>query len=88
MPINIYIKKTAEEVAYLADDDWGLPSQLFVLEVWLDENQTLLKPNDYVADIGFVANTETSGSGGSFSCKAMKIASALGVEIFFSEYPR
>lgn len=87
MPINIYESETVKELAYLAEDDWGLPSQLYILEEWLAQNEKFIKSGDYVADIGFIADNEPGGGGGSFSCKAMKKASDLGIHLFFSEYP-
>ncbi|WP_420385185.1 hypothetical protein [Roseivirga sp.] len=87
MPINIYEAKGYKEVAYLAENEWGLPMQLSILERWLIKVQNELPQGDYVADIGFVTSPEAAGGGGSFSSSSMRIASQLGITIFFSEYP-
>lgn len=87
MAINIYERKTTNNLAYLEDEEWGLASQLSILENWLIQNQDHIEPGDYVADIGFIASEEPQGGGGSFSCEAMRIAAAKGIQLFFSEYP-
>ncbi len=88
MPINIYERKeSSEELVWLCDDDWELPSQIDALEKWLIENQSKLDKSNYVADIGFDIRKDAFGGGGIISLEMMRILLDLGMEIYLSEYP-
>ncbi len=87
MPINIYVKSTIERVDWLCEDDWELPGQIYSMEKWLLENENNLKPDLYVADIGFRVRENASGGSGVLSSKAMAIMGHLGIDLYFSEYP-
>ena len=87
MPINIYIQETFEEVDWLCDEIWDLPTQIDALETWLDKKGKDLKPNKYVADIGFDIRKDASGGGAVLNSKAMEIMGLIKMDIHFSEYP-
>jgi hypothetical protein len=87
MPINIYIQETSEKVDWLCDDIWDLPTQIDALETWLANKAKDLKPNQYVADIGFDISKNSSGGGGVLNSKSMAIMGNIGMDIYFSEYP-
>jgi hypothetical protein len=87
MPINIYIEETGEKLDWLCEDIWDLPNQIEALEAWLDKKGKNLNPNKYVADIGFDIRKHATGGGGVLNSNAMKIMGAIGMDIYFSEYP-
>jgi hypothetical protein len=88
MPINIYNRKdSSQELAWLCDNDWELPSQVYELEKWLIENQSKILKGEYVADIGFDIRKDALGGGGIISLEMMRIMLDLGMEIYLSEYP-
>lgn len=87
MPINIYKEDTRENIDGLCEDIWELPDQIDALEKWLKEKGKKMKPNRYVADIGFHIRKDASGGGGVLTSKSMKIMGEIGMDIFFSEYP-
>ncbi len=86
MPINIYIYKTWEELDWLCDEIWDLPTQIEALESWLVSKGKKLSPNKYVADIGFDINKNSTGGGGVLNSKSMGIMARIGMDIYFSEY--
>lgn len=85
----IYIKRESENeiIARLAQDDWELPSQIKILEQWLMENEELIVPSSYIADIGFTMRKNACGGGAILSVQAMSIMATLGFQLYFSEYP-
>ena len=87
MPINIYIQETLEEVGWLCEEIWDLPTQIDALETWLDKKGKDLKPNKYIADIGFNIRKDASGGGGVLNSKSMEIMGRIKMDIYFSEYP-
>ncbi|PKP23040.1 MAG: hypothetical protein CVU05_01295 [Bacteroidetes bacterium HGW-Bacteroidetes-21] len=86
MPINIYIQETFVKVDWLCEGIWDLPTQIDVLESWLEKKAKALKPNKYVADIGFDISKDASGGGGVLSSKSMAIMGKIGMDVYFSEY--
>src|SRR5688572_9254402 len=88
MPIKIYAEdESRSEVAWLCDDDWELPSQVSVLQAWLEGNEAKIPPSRYVADIGFSVRTDASGGGAVISSEMMRRMADLGISLFLSEYP-
>jgi hypothetical protein len=91
MPINIYRVtpegQENERIAWLCDDIWRLPNQAEALEAWLAENHATLKPDEYVADIGFTLREDASGGGAAISPQMMRTMADLGMSLFLSEYP-
>tara|TARA_R110000796_G_scaffold77585_1_gene173305 strand:- start:31701 stop:31979 length:279 start_codon:yes stop_codon:yes gene_type:complete len=87
MPINIYKEENQEKLAWLCEELWDLPNQIDALETWLKEKVSNLKPNKYIADIGFEIRDHASGGGGILSSEAMKIMGKIGMNLYFSEYP-
>lgn len=87
LPINIYNSESFERVDFICDDDWGLPSQIDMLNVWLSKNAKQLKPANYVADIGFDIRPDACAGGAVLSVESMRIMSRLGMELLLSEYP-
>ena len=87
MPVNIYNSENAEQVAWLSEESWELPTQIDDLEEWLLENQETLPVGKYVADIGFDIRKDACGGGAVLSTKSMEIMAKLGIELFLSEYP-
>ena len=91
MPVNIYRVtpegQENEHIASLCDDNWRLPDQAEALQAWLAENRVGLKPDDYVADIGFTPRKDALGGGAAISPKMMRTMADLGISLFLSEYP-
>ena len=87
MPINIY-KNEFEPLEYLSEDGWELADQIYALEEWLKAN-AFLAPDKYVADIGYSVRKGALGVGGSgvFTLEMMQTLVAIGMEVYFSEYP-
>jgi hypothetical protein len=87
MPINIYSDDDSrEKIALLCGDNWRLPDQVSELEMWLNENK-MMKPGRYIADIGFSIREDARGGGGVISSEMMRIMADLGISVFLSEYP-
>lgn len=94
MPINIFVafdetvptQEEAKSIAWLCDDGWELPAQLFEFERWLENDGKYLPKGNYVADIGFSPRSGASGGGGTLSVSAMRTLVLVGIEIWFSEY--
>lgn len=86
MPITIYLKDSREELEWLCEEDWDLPTQIDALESWLITKGKTLKPSKYVADIGFSIRKEATGGGGVLSSPSMAIMGAIGMAVYFSEY--
>ncbi len=89
MPIRIdkRSEKENEEVAWLCNEEWELPTQTETLESWLKEEGSKLEKGSYVADIGFSPRPGASGGGGAISVESMQIMASIGMELFLSEYP-
>jgi len=60
--------------------------QIHALETWLDKKGKYLKPNKYVADIGFDIGKDATGGGGVLNSKSMRIMGKIGMDVYFSEY--
>jgi hypothetical protein len=90
MPVNIYRVtpegQKNERIARLCDDNWRLPDQAEALEAWLAENHASLKPDEYVADIGFTIREDACGGGAAISPQMMRTMADLGMSLFLSEY--
>jgi hypothetical protein len=90
MPVSIYRVTSKdqknERIAWLCDGNWRLPDQAEALEAWLAENLTTLKPDDYVADIGFRLREDALGGGAAISPEMMRTMAELGISLFLSEY--
>lgn len=87
MPINISENELEEKVAWLCDDDWGLPPQIYEHEQWLKTNISTLSKSEYIADIGYRTNKDASGGGGVITTNLMQLSASIGMEIWLSEYP-
>lgn len=91
MPINIYRVtpegQKNERIAWLCDGNWRLPDQAEALEAWLLEHCGTLKPDEYVADIGFAIREDASGGGAAILPEMMRTMADLGMSLFLSEYP-
>ena len=87
MPINIYVEDSREELDWLCEGVWELSNQIEALEIWLDSKGKNLDPNKYVADIGFDIRSDATGGGGVLKSNSMKIMGAIGMDLYFSEYP-
>jgi hypothetical protein len=90
MPVNIFRVtpegQKNERIAWLCDDNWRLPDQAEALEAWLAANRATLKPDEYVADIGFTPREDASGGGAAISPEMMRTMADLGMSLFLSEY--
>ena len=90
MPVAIYRVtpkgEKNESLAWLCDGNWRLPDQAKALEAWLKEHGPLLKPDDYVADIGFTPRKDASGGGAAILPEMMRTMADLGMSLFLSEY--
>ncbi|MBA4149254.1 MAG: hypothetical protein H0X66_14160 [Verrucomicrobia bacterium] len=91
MPVNIYRVtpegQENERIAWLCDDNWRLRDQAEALEAWLIENRDTLRPDNYVADIGFAPREDASGGGAALSHEMMRAMADFGISLFLSEYP-
>ncbi len=87
MPINIYKQGQEGSITWLCDKDWGLASQVYELEEWLNKNVDNLMKAEYVADIGFSGNKDAAGGGGIITIKLMEMLTSIGMEVHLSEYP-
>jgi len=87
MPINIYKETDREELEYLCEEIWDLPTQIDTLETWLISKGKTLETSNYVADIGFDIRKDATGGGAVLNSKSMAIMGKIGMDIFFSEYP-
>jgi hypothetical protein len=76
-----------EEVTWLCNDEWELPSQIEALETWLNKEGRKLINASYVADVGYSPRANACGGGAAISTEAMKIMVSIGMELFLSEYP-
>ncbi len=90
MPINILRVRQAdrknEEVDWLCDGEYELDTQIAALEEWLQANASLA-PDKYIADIGYSVRKGALGGGGVFTLEMMQTLVAIGMEVYFSEYP-
>jgi hypothetical protein len=91
MPVKIYRVtpegQENEEVAWLCGHNWRLPDQAEALEEWLTKHRATLKPDCYVADIGFSPRADASGGGAAISPEMMRAMADLGISLYLSEYP-
>ena len=87
MPIKITNCDSGDEIAWLCNDDWELPTQLTALEAWLVEYEVSDPPVEAVADIGYSVRPDAFGGGAVLSCESMRRFSNAQIEIHFSEYP-
>jgi hypothetical protein len=89
VPVRIdrKIDEKNEEVVWLCDDEWELPTQLETLEKWLKEKGQKLSKGTYVADVGYSPRPNACGGGGMISTVSMQIMVSIGMELFLSEYP-
>lgn len=93
MPIAIRDRSGAtegdkgKEIAWLAEDDWKLPSQLAELEVWLRADGLRLPSGSYTIDVGFSPREGASGGGGGVSAETMALMAEKGIDLWLSEYP-
>lgn len=89
MPVRIDRKTddNNEEVAWLCDDEWELPTQLETLEKWLKEKGRKLSKGTYVADVGYCPRPNACGGGGVISTESMQVMVSIGMDLFLSEYP-
>jgi hypothetical protein len=90
MPVAIYRVtpegQKNESIAWLCDGSWRLPDQAEALEAWLGQNSAILKPAQYVADIGITSREDASGGGAAFSPEMMRTMADLGMSLLISEY--
>jgi hypothetical protein len=91
MPISIRrIKQHSEEntsLAWLGDGEWNLPSQIDLLESWINTNVGDLPPGEYVADVGFCWRRDAGGGVSALSPDFLIKLGSAGFSIFLSEYP-
>jgi hypothetical protein len=88
MPIKIYSADAPyDELAWLCDDDWELPSQLVALVAWLHERAPRIPPGRYVADVGFAPRPGAAGGGTALKPETLKLLGDLGMSLRLSEYP-
>ena len=87
MPINIYRHSDFQTRAWLCDDNWDLPDQLYELENWLKDHISTLEGSKYIADIGFKIRSNASGGGGILETEIMQLLIEANIDIYFSEHP-
>jgi hypothetical protein len=90
MPVNIYrVTPEGQEnagIAWLCDGNWRLANQADALAKWLAQNDSVLKPDEYIADIGFTPREDALGGGAAISPETMGIMAELGMSLFIPEY--
>ena len=87
----IWIRKVvgekSENYLKLAEDEWGLPVQFEVFEMWLKSGADDLDSSyQWIADIGFSPRDGASGGGPIISLEIMEICLSKRITIFLSEY--
>ncbi|GET21534.1 hypothetical protein [Prolixibacter denitrificans] len=87
MPIKIYRQKTNEEIAWICNGVWDLPNQIIELGKWLESETKLLQKDEYVIDIGFDIQPNSTGGGAVIDSKLMKMMADKGFDLYLSEYP-
>jgi hypothetical protein len=90
MPISITRRQGKgeyQDVAWLCDDDWKLPSQIQALDAWLQAAGPALSPGSYRADIGFDLRPDALGGGAILPVPMLTTLSALNMALHLSEYP-
>ena len=87
MPINIYEAGSYKTIAYISNDEWELPIQMYELENWLNTIGSELSKGKYVADIAFDVRKDATGGGAVINSSMINILSKIGMEIYLSEYP-
>ena len=89
MPIRISKDDGShEEIAWLCNDDWELPTQLHALQEWLSKYEKSDIAAKAIADIGFSIRPDAFGGGAVLGTDTMRRFADAGVEIHFSEYPQ
>ena len=87
MSIVIYNNKTGKRIDSLCKGIWDLPTQIDVLQVWLNDKGINLQKDEYVADIGFNIRKNAAGGGAVLDAPSMKIMGEIGMDLYLSEYP-
>jgi hypothetical protein len=92
MPVNIYRVTPEghknERIAWLCDGEWKLTPQSEALATWLQADGSRLRPDRYVADIGFSWRRDACAGGPAFSPATLRQMADLGMSLFISEYAR
>jgi hypothetical protein len=90
MPVNVYRvmpdDQDNEEIAWLCDDEWEIAPQIEALSAWLAESSSMLRPGEYVADVGFGWRRKASAGGPVLEPIAMRRMAELGMSLYLSEY--
>jgi hypothetical protein len=87
MSIKIYFEKNFENIAFLCENDWDLPSQISELQDWLNNNPELYPDTKKIIDIGFSIRPDASGGGSVLTSALMTTLVNRNYELFLSEYP-
>ena len=74
-------------IAVLGDDEWSLPSQIGLLDAWIDANAGGLPEGEYVADVGFCWRRDAGGGGSALGSDLLIKMGSAGFSLFLSEYP-
>jgi hypothetical protein len=90
MPVNIYRVtpegQNNEPIAQFCNDEWRLTPQSEALSVWLAGDGARLRPDQYVANIGFSWRRDACSGGPAFSPETLRQMADLGMSLFISEY--
>jgi hypothetical protein len=90
MPVNIYRiapeGQRNERVAWLCDGEWRLAPQSEALSEWLQVEGAKLKPDRYVANIGFSWRRDACSGGPAFAPTTLRRLADLGMSLYISEY--
>ena len=87
MPIKITDSERSEEVAWLCDQSWDLPTQIDALNGWLKEMKGKLNKSGFIADLGFMPRPDAAGGGAVINKEMMELMLGFEVELHLSEYP-
>ena len=90
MPVNIYRVapegEENEQVAWLCDDEWRLTQQSEALSAWLQVEGMKLKPDRYIANIGYSWRRDACSGGPVFTPETLRRLADLGMSLHISEY--
>ncbi|WP_298561184.1 hypothetical protein [uncultured Aliiroseovarius sp.] len=92
MPVNIYEEIGSDDgleikdIAFLCEDLWDLPKQIYALENWICEKGQNLPKSNYVADVGFSIRSNASGGGATVSPNTLGVMGRIGMALYLSEY--
>lgn len=90
MPVHIY-RVTAEDednqhIATLCENEWHLAPSVDALSSWVRERGADLRPDAYVADVGFCWRRDAASGGPVIEAPILRKMGEIGMTFFLSEF--